>query len=280
MKKKIPLIISLILLAVAIIVLVMFGFNKFGKGNSDSYQLVKYQTSFGGDMIGSFSQLSIEKLDDETAIIRSCKAEWYSQDPTVGEYIVPISVLEEVNEVFRDSNLKRCKKLPDSKVFALDAGSTSYSFNFEDKDTISFDTNKIVPKKAYDAIRQIDDIIAKAMLDEYKLPALVIVPVDEEESYNRLVDGACSIEVFEYYENYLHYRVLNGFDNEIELEDSIAIYKLDGDNKVEIYSQSSDYPTTVSEQYQYDSTILLENRLEAGKYQLVIADYQCEFEIK
>ena len=112
--------------------------------------IVSYSTYYGGDMNGSHHNIEIKKVDDERAYLMTSDASWHFMDSVICEYYVPVSVLKDVENVFDECGMYAYGDLPENPVFALDAGTSSYSFAYEDGDYVSFsenDSSRFVRKK-------------------------------------------------------------------------------------------------------------------------------------
>lgn len=129
-------------------------------------RLIAYSSTFGGDMIGSYSDMKIKVFDDKRAIISSAKSSWHGEEPKKTNIYVDIEILDGILEVFKEYKYKNYAKLPLSKMKVLDAGTTTYRFEFEGGFEVKFSTNQLLPQKGFDGIDKINDIIAKYTNEE------------------------------------------------------------------------------------------------------------------
>lgn len=139
-------------------------FDKFKKKKYDT--LLAYNSSFGGDMLGSYSATTVKVYDDTHAIIRNLKASWHGEEPKETNTYVDIEILDGILEVFKEYKYKNYAKLPLSKMKVLDAGTTTYRFEFEGGFEVKFSTNQLLPQKGFEGIDKINDIIAKYTNEE------------------------------------------------------------------------------------------------------------------
>lgn len=286
-SKKIAIIVIVALVIVAIIITLMFKFFKKAPNQPDSNaNLVEYSTTYGGDMIGSFESTTVKILENGKVLVSYSNSKWHGQDPEVNEYYVSEGVLDEIRAVYDKYGMDKYGNLGMSNIQVLDAGTTSYHFSFDDGGSINFSDNQKVPVKAYEGLKEIDQIIKNAADNGEKLPGLVIDRTVEEDDdyYNfRVNEGVCKIEVSEYSLGVLRYRIANGFDEDVVIRNDITLVKDDGTKIYESLTEddSETRDTTITADYVSDESIPLgEDRLEAGTYTLTFGDYECQFEIK
>lgn len=244
-------------------------------------RMVAYRYSRGGGMAGGHKERKIFKVDDEKALVIYSSAEWHYEDPEIAEYYVPLSVLKDMEKVFDKYKMYRCDNLPKSNFFALDADTSSYGFEFEGRKSVSFSSTEMVPKKAYDGIHEIEEILSEAVKNTEKLPGLVKEQVNDEEVYSKVIKGEFQVQVYGYSNNHLRYRLANGLEEPKTLKDVVDVYQnVDGERNL-IHHEESPYEYEVSENYCSDESLELScERLKAGKYVLVVSGYEKEFEIK
>lgn len=173
MKKKIMriIIIVLIILAVAVAAVPVYRHMKAKK----HAPLISYSDSYGGDMNGSHHVKTIKKIDDEKALVTTSDADWYDQDPITAEYYVPLSVITEIEKIYDTYGMYTYDNLPDNPIQVLDGGTSSYSFVYEDQESVSFSDYELIPAKGYEGLRKIDNILNEAIKSGEKLPG----PVEE-----------------------------------------------------------------------------------------------------
>lgn len=279
MKKYMKIIlIVLILAAMAIGILSVVR----GSKAKDHAPLVCYSWSYGGGMSGGHSSLKIRKLDGEKALITTSEAEWHNLPAVITETYVPATVLTEIEEVFDRYKIYGYDDLPEQKVHALDAGSTYYTFRYEDGNSVSFDSEEQIPSKGYDGLREIDGILSAASAQGERLPVLVVEVPEEEMGYYHEVytPGEIGVEVYEYSEGTLRYRLSNGTEEIATVEGRAELFLLNGEERVPVYAEKEPgsyivYPENDDEKY-----VSLPERMEAGNYVLVFGEYEDEFEIR
>ncbi len=244
--------------------------------------LTVYQYSYGGDMNGSSRKTRIQKLDDETAMVTFSQADWHFQDPQVSEYIVSASVLPQIEEIFDKTGMYRYNDLPMSRFFALDAGTDSYYFRYEDYESVSFSGNNRIPRRGRNALREISGIISDAVKTGQKLPGLVQEKIPDDEMIDTVTgaDGKITIRVFGYEEKELRYRIHNGTEQAIDLEGNVEVYRLDGESRT-LIAESGNFDGVfhVSGPHFTDDYITLSERLEEGRYLICLDGIESEFEI-
>lgn len=128
--------------------------------------LISYTYNYGGDMQGGHTFIKIEKVDDEEALVTTSYAAWHNEEGAVEEYHVPITVLNSIEEIYYKYKMYRFPKLPQSKIFACDAGTGSYSFRFDDKEIVSFSDSKRISPKGYKGLGELRNIIDEAVKSE------------------------------------------------------------------------------------------------------------------
>lgn len=271
--KKTRLIIVLVIAAVlAIIAVVMF---LLFSSNSSKRKapVVEFSRSFGGDMEGGHSHLSIKKLDEEKALVISSSGNNFTPT-TVEEYYVPLSVLDSIGEVYDKYKIQKFQSLPENPVFAYDAGTTSYSFSLEDGTKIYFNDRKMITQKGYDGLHKIGAIILDAAKQGEKLPALVV----GEEGLGIIEEGAAKLVVYEYCNNCLSFRLLNGLDENISINAQAILYRENNGAREEI-CRDGEQTLFADSNYIDTGCIFLDNRLSAAHYVLSLGEFEAEFDI-
>ncbi len=270
-NKKMKLIILIIIIA-ALIIFACISLIK--RHNYSKQELLSYQYSSGGDMNGGHYSQKLTKIDDNTALMTISQSEWHYQDNQISEYLLDGKVLEEIKDIFLKNAMYKWENRNFSNIFVADGASYSYSFNFNE-DSIHF-SSQIYSQRYARKLNKIDDIINKYQTEE-KLPGLVIKEKSDEEIYasQNPQDNLIHIEVYEYSQNRIYYRIANGTDEEIALDDMLTIYN----DKDEIIVQNNkDYqlsPHSINDDY-----LKLNIRLTSGNYHLIYGEYNTEFEIK
>lgn len=288
MKKAKKLIITVVVLVIlAIIVVVMsklfvpsFTY-KLLPGKMPESPLTEYYYTYGGDMNGSYSMEKVQKVDGEKAIVVTSHTNWHYEDEAVSEYYVPLSVLSEIQEAYNSCRMYTFEKLPQSDVFALDAGTAGYSFRHEDSTYVHFSDNQQIPNIGYEALRKIHDIVQKAINDGEKLPGLENELHAEEEYVSKIVKGECHLQVYKYCNNCLDFRICNGLEEEVRVNGEVKLYLENGDNRVEIDHNLSTVDYEIPSGCMEESHLAIKGeRLGVGTYTFVVADLETSFEIK
>lgn len=265
----------------AIIVLLMSSFVTAAGGCDmlKKYEnLEKYRCSTSGDMRGSSSSKYVRRMNGGQALLGFTSKDWYAGDNTVREYLVSDTILMELEEVFRSEGMKRWENKKFTDTFIADGASTRYSFDFE-KESISF-SSQYYPPVYQNKLNKLDEIIKKYAEGAALLPGLVVTPKSEEEAVavRHPKDGLTRLEVYEYSENYLHYRYLNGTDEKLKLPADLRLEKADTGEK--IYEQNLSYASTWYAHSANEDGFGLDERLDAGTYRLIAGDMVCEFEVR
>lgn len=275
-KKKLPLILVLSALPLCVII-VMFLFDKLPNDKNENRKLVNYSYNYGGDMLGSHRSAVISKKDENTALLSYSKAESHSVDPTVREYYVPVSVLDEILEIYDSYKMKRYSKLKTSPIFAYDQGSSSYSFTFEDGSHTSFNSGLIIPRKGAEGLRKISEILDEASKKSTLLPGFhPVFDADETDKD----DPGCKLRLASYYRNYLSYVLSNDTDRDSELSGETVLYMISDGERRELFRDNKPMPFKLSGNSMHnDSFKLKDMRLEKGVYVLTVSGCECEFEI-
>ena len=178
-EKGITLKVVLIPTSLAIIVAVMFSFFKNNSDNAAAKEhapLVAYSYSYSGDMEGSSTFLKIEKSEEGKALVTSSHSAWHNTDPEVSEYLVPDSVLKEIEKIYDKQKMYNYPALGRSDFIALDAGTGSYCFAFEDGSEIMFSDTQDIPQKGYEGLNKI-----RALIDEAAKQGERLVKDSDEE---------------------------------------------------------------------------------------------------
>lgn len=131
--------------------------------NEDDTKLVSYAYNFGGDMQGGHHSIIVKSLDENRAVVSISDAEWHNESPTDKEYHVSPAVLDSIRDIYDSCKMKHYPKRPKNPVFALDAGTRSYRFEFSNGNLIYFDDRILIPAKGYEGLRRIGDLIEEAV---------------------------------------------------------------------------------------------------------------------
>lgn len=235
--------------------------------------LSAYTYSEGGDMQGGHRFIGVKQADGG-AVITFSNAEWHHQDNTVEEYLVPLSVIEDIGRVYDEYKMYRYSSLPKSKFFAADAGTSFYCFTFEDKSTTAFSSNQLIPQKGSEALREIYEIIKTAAEQGERLPGLA-----KPEGYSgELPDGVCELRVYEYSRGVLKYRLANGTDENITPQSGVTLTRADAP-EASLYADS-EIPLDTPAHECSEGSITPAERLTAGSYVLTAGEYTAQFVIE
>ena len=256
-----------------------FAFDFFG---SSSVDLPLKDVSFtsGGDMQGSFHGMSVRDMENGSALVCYEDASWHHEAISVKEYIVPVSLLDDIKTVFNNNKLVRCEKAPKSKYQILDGATRSYSFYFE-KRPINFSSTQELPKECNAALREISKCVASACEKGQRLPGLVL----EKDAIGNMplrtaaVKGALAIKAVGYKNKILTVSIGNGTEEEKAVALQAKIFEVNKPENI-VAEQITDQITKVPAHYDDDYRWELDKRLEAGKYCLTLGGYSTEFEIK
>lgn len=254
-------------------------FDFFG-GSKIDLPLQSIYFSRGGDMQGSHHVLSVRGIDDKAALVCYEDAKWHNVVIQVQEYLVPQKVLEDIKTIFNANNLAKCAKAPQSKMFALDAATKSYSFEFEKK-RISFSSNQELTRENYDALRQISACVSEACKNGERIPALYFEKNAEGNMplRNAVQKGKFTIRVVCYRNNTLEIAISNALDEAKELSLQAKIIEL-GKPELVVAERLTDEKDKISQHENTNNYWKLAKPLEAGKYRLSLGEYHTEFEIR
>ncbi|MDO4204139.1 MAG: hypothetical protein Q4D07_06585 [Selenomonadaceae bacterium] len=254
-------------------------FSLFGKSVIDS-PLKGVSFTRGGDMQGSFHAMSVRIIDEQTAMVCYEDASWHHEAIAVKEYLVPISVLDDIKTIFNSNKLVRCEKASASKFIVLDGATSSYSFSFENRH-VHFSSTQDISRDSYQALRDISDCVAAACKNGQLLPGLLLEK-DEQGNMptrNAVVKDAVGIKVVGYKNKTLQISIGNGFDEEKTVSLRALITPSDDPEKILFLKDTKDtvkLPPRYSDDYRWT----LEKRLEPGKYCLTLGGCTAEFEIR
>ena len=256
-----------------------FAFDLFSKAIVDE-SLTSVSFHRGGDMQGSTHGLSIKAIDNNSALVCYEDAKWHFEAIDVKEYIVPITVLEDVKNIFNKNQLLRCEKAPKSKFRVLDGATSSYSFNF-DKKRVYFSSTQELQNEQYEALREIKRCISDACQKGQRLPGLVL-QLDADGNLpkrNAVSKGVVAIKVVGYKNNILHIAIGNGLEQEKIINPHAKLVNALNPGVV-VAEKNSEAPLNLPKYYNEDYSWKLGKRLVPGKYILELGGYTTEFEIK
>lgn len=205
--------------------------------------LNEYRFSSGGGMNGGYHHETVKRYDDTHAFISIERAEWHRKDFT--------------------------------NIFVADGETESYHFEF-DKNSVYF-SSQIYPERYWKKLSKLDDVIRKYLENANVLPGLVNEKTAEEENYD-LPEDRAEMYVCAYSNDVLEVRILNGKEEDLEIEGSFQLINTDT-NQV-VAEEESSYTTRI---YGLSSDIMrfpLERRLDTGLYKLILGDEDLIFEIR
>lgn len=235
-----------------------------------------YGYHYGGNMCGNSHSESVSKADEGHALISTEHRNWHYEDPKVEEYLADISIIKELESVFRKYSMQKWHGKKFTDVFVCDGETYGYSFEFG-KAEISF-SSQMFPNKYYKKLKELHDIMDRYVEKAEKLPGLVIQPMEDDERprFSR-DDDEVHFDVFEYRENRLYYRLVNGTDNEFEWNQFCRVFR-EGE-KEPFFEKENPYPSKAYGHGTEESYVKLPERLGVGKYRLESGVYSYEFEI-
>lgn len=253
----------------------MFFSNWFGN-NVNGQKLKRYTESSGGGMNGGHSRLVIERYDETHALYSTEKSKWYAQIPEVEEYLVDVTILDDIQKVFTANKMNKWNNKEFSDVFVADGESYSYSFDFDD-DSVRF-SSQFYPEKYSQKLQQLDDVINRYADSMEKIPGLVLPETGEESGPYIPCSGGVGIYVYNYATKYLTYKIVNDTDENVEYSCQPVIRRL-YDESVVVTGRDSG-TATVWANGEDEEAIKLNSLLDAGFYELTVGAYSCVFEIQ
>lgn len=245
--------------------------------NVKNKELVSYVYSSSGGMSGGGNFTEISIINDEVILTYSDK-EWWYDDYDVVEYKLDKSVLADIESVFTKYNMQKWNGRKFTDMFVADGPSYSYSFKFEDGTRVSF-SSQVYPKSYGDKLAEIDKVIEQYRERGTLESGLVTEEKTDEEMVgkNEPHNGLVEVEVYEYSKDRIHFRILNGTENDVEVSNSVKLVR-NSDGEI-LYNESSEYSIEVSAASSNEESIL-SGRLEEGIYTIYVGDYSTEFEIR
>lgn len=266
----------IILAAIVIVLFAIIGTKRKFENyvNIRGQHLNSYSYNIGGGMNGGYHSKTVKRYDNQ-ALITVESAEWYSQDPTVKEYLTDLAVLDELEAVVRKYKMNFWHGKQFTNMFVYDGESESYHFRFDDE-SISF-SSQIYPMRYRKKLDKLDKIVDKYMEAGEKLPGLVLTKiVDDMDDF--LPEGELVIYVYSYAGNSIGIRILNGTDEEVEIPESYKLINVD--TGVILCEEDTPYGGSFSENAIDEMEIKLKERLEAGNYKLIFGEMELPFEIR
>ena len=233
-----------------------------------------YQYSSGGGMTGGYRNISVKRWEGQ-ALISFESADWFSEDPTVSEYLADIAVLDEIEAIVRKYKMNHWNRKKFTDLFVHDGESHSYQFIFDDA-YINF-SSQIYPEKYGSKLAEIGSVIEKFVRDGEKLPGLVNQKIDGDAQHS-LPEGKSVVYVYSYAGNILGLRILNGTDEEIQLSEKYQI--INHDTGTLLYEETTSYGGKIDKRSKDEVHIRLKERLTAGNYIMILGNLKIPFEIR
>lgn len=254
--------------------------NLFGKFfRIEKEGLKRYQYSCGGNMPGSSYSKSVQEYGTDSALITIRSSEWHGDDGAVKEYLVDREILNELKAVFVKYHMKNWDNKKFTNMFIANGASHSYSFDFE-TDSVSF-SSQIYPEKYSAKLKNLSEVVDKYLRHAEPLPGLVTEDAANKSDYTPSYDinsGELELSVYSYYQKSICYRMVNGTDENKELDSTIRLYK-DGES-VPILEESPKYKATLYAHSHREDSVMLNKRLLPDKYRLEMFGCESEFEIR
>lgn len=253
----------------------LFGYRKVP--NVKNKKLISYKYSSGGGMNGGGESTQISIVDGEVILTYSYRL-WSNDDETVTEYKLDNEVLTDIERLFRKYNMSKWHRKKFSNIFILDAPSCCFSFKFDDNTRISF-SSQVYPMFYRRKLLEIDKVIEQYKNRGTLEPKLVIKEKTAEElehKYNH-DNGLVQLEVFEYSTDKIFFRILNGTNEEVLVDNWVKLVR-NRDGEI-LYNKRKEYLIEVSGKFEYAEDILT-GRLEEGIYTIYVGEYFTEFEIR
>lgn len=233
-----------------------------------------YYYSSGGGMTGGYRNISVIRWEGQ-ALVSFESAEWFSEDPTVNEYLADIAVLEEIEAIVRKYKMNHWNKRKFTELFVHDGESHSYRFVFDDADI--YFSSQIYPETYGSKLAELSSVIEKYVREGEKLPGLVNQKIDDDTQYS-LPEGKAVIYVCSYAENTLGLRILNGTDEEIKLSETYKI--INHNTGALLIEENTPYGGEIGKHSKDEIYIRLKERLTAGNYIMILGDWEIPFEIR
>ena len=280
MSKKIKVNKKIVIIVAIVLALLAIGGCAFMIGKHyvgiNGQHLNKYRYSSGGGMTGGYDSETVSRYDDTHALVCLESAQWHYQDPDISEYLVDISIMDELENVVRKERMNFWNDKTFTKMFVADGESYSYSFYF-DKAKVSF-SSQLYPQRYSKKLHKLDEVMDKYLENGEKLPGLVKLNNNNDDEISLIKEGEFELYVCSYANNYLKVRILNGKDEEVKLSPAHKI--IDADTNKTIFEEDKGYTITVYPMAEDETSISLNSRLDVGNYILYIGDIEIPFEIR
>ena len=133
-------------------------FSLHNKYKNSTLGSVRY--SYGGDMLGSYSSITLSGDEGDTATLTFESKSFHAARMETTTYEVPMEELEKVKEMMLEYNQYAGSKRPRSKIYAMDAGTSTLSFYFNEGGSFSLNDNLNLTKKQNEGFWAIRDYIS------------------------------------------------------------------------------------------------------------------------
>lgn len=238
-------------------------------------RLNEYCYNTGGGMMGGYYKKTIKRYDDKNALISIESVAWHNQDAEVKEYFADISIMDELEEVIRDCRMNFWHRKKFTDIFISDGESRGYHFTF-DNACIDF-SSQFYPDRYREKLNRFNEVIEKYIKDARELPGLVS---DKNPDNGNIMpsDGRVDFYVYLYCNNNLYVRVLNGTAEMVSV--SLSYKVINSDTGKLIAEKEDKYSTTAFPRSKCDLSFSIKQRLDIGRYKLVVNNTEIPFEIK
>lgn len=124
--------------------------------NINGQKLNEYQYYVGGGMTGGYYREKIIRNDDK-AVITTEKASFHNEEPIKCEYLVDVSILDEIEDIVRKHKMNSWHRKKFTNMFVADGESEGFTFGF-DKSTVSF-SSQIYPAQYGNKLAELKKIV-------------------------------------------------------------------------------------------------------------------------
>lgn len=270
MKKKMTLILGALACGIGVWAISFWAFGTIDK------PLLKFDYSSGGDMLGSYHYTTVKSLDKDNVLVVTGDKAWHGLDAVAQEYKVPKTVLADIQGIFNKHRMGNSDKALKSPFTVLDKGSSTYIFEFENKE-VRIDSEQMLSEDTRLGIKEILAYISTQCKKGEKLPGLPIPKQNDKANNLRTpIEGRLAMEVFDYHGKIMEVRIANGLGNQKEIPLSYKLYK-NGDEQNLISEKQMTKKVKLSPNSSKELEYELPERLQAGEYVLKIADLETRF---
>lgn len=125
--------------------------------NIKNQHLTEFRYNVGGGMTGGYYTMVVKPCDALHALIKIEKAEFHNEEPVKTEYIVNLSIMEELEEIIRHHEMNHWHEKKFTDMFVSDGETISYYLTFE-KSSIRI-SSQIFPAKYSDKLKEFREVI-------------------------------------------------------------------------------------------------------------------------